>query len=179
MKRLLFGIVLAALFATTLGASPASADLSACIGYSTVASISDKTGTHRLSTQGNVCLNFAGYDGGKALWTAVARYKCYRDGVLFGDGVTGGCRWQGHLKVYAGYTSASNLMTDRFWAVPGSTSSTFISDSGRIYGYYAAVNLDWIVKGCSLDAIVHFVGATGIDYGTFNMADKCSYTVPA
>jgi hypothetical protein len=176
IKRLIFGTVLAALFATTLGASPANAALSGCSGYTTVASISSSG--HRLSTQANVCVNLSGYSGGKALWTAVARYKCYRDGVLFGDG-TGGCRWQGHLKVYAGYTSASNLMTDRFWAVPGSTSSTFISDSGRIYGYYAAVNLDWIVKGCSLDAIVHFVGATGIDYGTFNMADKCSYTVPA
>jgi len=178
IKRLIFGTVLASLFAATLitlGASPAYA-LSGCSGYTTVASLS--ASGHRLSTQANVCVNLTGYDGGKALWTAVARYKCYRDGVLFGDG-TGGCRWQGHLKVYAGYSSTSQLMTDRFWAVPGSTSSSFWSDSNRIYGYYAALNLDWIVKGCAEDAIVHFMGITGVDYGTYNMADKCSTTVLA
>lgn len=179
MKRLLFGTLLAALCATTLttlGASTANAALSGCSGYTTVSSLS--ASGHRLSTQANVCVNLAGYDGGKALYTAVARYKCYRDGVLFGDG-TGGCRWQGHLKVYAGSASASQLMTDRFWAVPGSTSSAFWSDSQRIYGYYAAVNLDWIVKGCAEDAIVHYMGITGVDYGTYNMADKCSAIVPA
>lgn len=175
-KRLLFGVILTALFCTTLGAKPASAALSGCSGYTTVASLS--ASGHRLSTQLNVCVNLSGYDGGKALYTAVARYKCYRDGVLFGDG-TGGCRWQGHLKLYAGYTSASQLMSDYFWAVPGSSSSSFWSDSGRIYGRYGAVNLDWIVKGCAEDAIVHFMGITGVDYGTFNMADKCSFTVPA
>lgn len=179
IKRFLFGTVLAALCATmltALGASPANAALSGCSGYTTVSSLS--ASGHRLSTQANVCVNLTGYDGGRALYTAVARYKCYRDGVLFGDG-TGGCRWQGHLKVYAGSTSASQLMTDRFWAVPGSTSSSFWSDSQRIYGYYAAVNLDWVVKGCAEDAIVHYMGITGVDYGTYNMADKCSATVLA
>lgn len=176
IKRLLFGSVLLALFATTLNSSPAQAALSGCNDYTTVASLS--ANGHRLSTQAIVCVNLYGYDGGKALYTAVARYKCYRDGVLFGDG-TGGCRWQGRLKVYAGYTSTSQLMSDYFWAVPGSTSSSFWSDSGRIYGQYGAVNLDWIVKGCVEDSIVHFMGITGIDYGTWNMADKCSYTVPA
>jgi hypothetical protein len=175
-KRLLLSVILAALFATTLGASPADAALSGCSGYNTVATLSSSG--HRLSTQVNVCVNLSGYDGGKALYTAVARYKCYRDGVLFGGG-TGGCRWQGHLKVYAGGTTPNQLMTDYFWAVPGSTSSAFWSDSDRIYGHYAAVNLDWVVKGCAEDAIVHFMGITGIDYGTYNMADMCSHTVLA
>jgi hypothetical protein len=56
-----------------------------CSGYGTLASTEDGI----YSTRGNICMfeSTGTFDVG-----AVARFQCFRYGVLFGSG-TGGCRW--------------------------------------------------------------------------------------
>jgi len=150
-------------------ASAALGDLYGCTPYATLASISSSG--HRLSTQGTVCLR---YMGGSTTnnwldWEVVARFKCYRDGVLFGDG-TGGCRWDGHLRL----AESDSPTKDEYFAWPGSGSSSFYPDSGRIYGAYSSHIPDNSIQGCVRSGRVHFMGITGIDYGTYNMADMCT-----
>jgi hypothetical protein len=52
----------------------------------------------------------------KVIWQTVAQLKCYRDGVLFGNG-TGGCRWDGHTRIEV--NSFLSPQPDKFFAVPG------------------------------------------------------------
>jgi hypothetical protein len=101
---------------------------------------------------------------------------------------TGGCRWKGSLTFDL---IGSDWLTSLAWAVPGSQSSAFWDDSGRIYG---SAYLFWsfqVLQVCEDDyiwdhlgqpagnGVVHFMGITGIDYGTFNMANKCTGTFRA
>lgn len=174
-KILLLLTALAALFATSvLAAGPAQAADYACTGYTTVASVS--ASGHTLKTTLNVCGNYDGFVGGgnPYSWGTVAHAKCYRDNVLFGDG-TGGCRWAGHLTMYLADASPDIKDIDTFWAEPGSSSASYISDSGRVYSQVTPKGAAKLLKFCSENAQVHFVGTTGVDYGLHNMADKCTY----
>jgi hypothetical protein len=157
-----------------------------CTGYLTVTSY--YANGHTLSTKANTCGVYYGQrTSGQRSWGPVVRFKCYRDGVQFGAG-TGGCRWKGSLTLYRVGTI---WLSTQAWAVPGSQSGAFWDDSGRIYG---AAYLFWpsdTLRVCEDDyiwdnlgnpagnGVVHFVGLTGIDYGTFNMADKCTGTFRA
>jgi hypothetical protein len=145
-------------------------EVHACIPETEVAALS--ANGHRLSTTAVVCGYYLTYDGGP-IWAPIARFRCYRDGVLFGDG-TGGCRWQGTLATYRN----GSLDHGNSFAVLGSTSTSYWSDSGRIYGTYRRVlssdTLKWCQNDVVLNGIVHFRGITGIDYGTFNMKDTCT-----
>jgi hypothetical protein len=162
-------------------AMAASGSIVHCTGYVTVAY---KTASgHTLSTRANTCGVYYGQGGGYYDWGPVTRFKCYRDGVQFGSG-TGGCRWKGSLTMYTSINTSS-----RAWAVPGDQSIAFWDDSGRIYGsafsYASTTRLtmcedDYIYTlpgGSELgNGVVHFMGITGVDYGTFNMANKCTAT---
>jgi hypothetical protein len=129
---------------------------------------------HELSTSVVVCGYFID-DGGSPTWAPIARFRCYRDGFLFGDG-TGGCRWQGSL------TNGTRLSASSF-AVPGSASTSYWSDSGRIYGqartYSNSDTVTWCQEDFPLNGIVHYRGISGIDYGTYNMANTCTNGHPA
>ena len=156
--------LLTGLFVAT--APPAAADsLWGCTPYNTLASVSSSG--HRLSTQGTVCLNYVGPGSlGTNQWEVVNRFKCYRDGVLFGNG-TGGCRWDGSQE----QERVNATDTGEHFAVPGSSSSSYWSDSDRIYGARISSYDGTDIRGCLRGGRVHFMGTTGIDYGLFNMAD--------
>jgi hypothetical protein len=157
-----------------------------CTGY--VFLIGYYVNGHELSTKANTCGVYYGRrSNGQYSWGPVVRFKCYRDGVQFGAG-TGGCRWKGSLTFDL---IGSDWLTSLAWAVPGSQSSAFWDDSGRIYG---SAYLFWsfqVLQVCEDDyiwehlgqpagnGVVHFMGITGIDYGTFNMANKCTGTFRA
>jgi hypothetical protein len=157
----------------------ASASILHCTGYKVRVSIT-RNG-HTLDTRGNVCGAFYEQSAGQFKWGPVVRWKCYRDGVLFGSG-TGGCRWKGSISSYKNgghsYSSA--------YQVPPSSNSAFWEDSGRIFGgakwYTAADSLkmcqdDWIYDNYGFEVgngVVHFMGITGIDYGTYALPDHCT-----
>jgi hypothetical protein len=154
-----------------------------CTGYVTVKSYS--ASGHTLSTKANTCGVYYGRSGaGHYQWGPVTRFRCYRDGVQFGAG-TGGCRWKGSLTLYR---IGTVWLSTQAWAVPGSQSSAFWDDSGRIYGAAYGFRSFDVLQACEDDyiwvnlgnpagnGVVHFMGITGIDYGTFNMANKCTGT---
>jgi hypothetical protein len=159
--------LLTGLFVAT--APPAAAieqwDLWGCTPYSTLASMSSSG--HRLSTQGTVCLRYRGPTLWTEAWDVVTRFKCYRDGVLFGEG-TGGCRWD-----WTFVQNRSDGDVSEFQAWPGA-GEPFYADSGRQFGAPASSHDGDSIRGCVRNGRVHFVGATGIDYGLFNMADMCT-----
>jgi hypothetical protein len=172
-------------FKTTNLTAAAAAEpvITNCSGYFTLASISSSG--HRLSTKGQICGAFHGISGDKYGWGPVARFKCYRDDVPFGSG-TGGCRWKGSVSNYLDrFGSKYHVHSDAFQKPP-SSDGTFWADSGRIYGEPAGYLANQRIKMCEDDWIydngqgaigngaVHFRGITGIDYGTFNMADWCT-----
>jgi hypothetical protein len=150
-----------------------------CTGYVTLASLT--ANGHQLSTKANTCGVYYGRLGSFYGWGPVVRYKCYRDGVQFGAG-TGGCRWKGTLSLYKNGSPKSN----QAFALPGTLSSAFWDDSGREYGSAFWFSASDTLRMCEDDylwdahgsaagnGVVHFMGATGIDYGTFNMADWCT-----
>jgi hypothetical protein len=175
MKK--FSVVLAVLIVamglTFLPASPASATDYACLGYEYAASVTSSG--HTLSTKINICGSETTIGGPQPYsWGVVAHAKCYRDGVLFGDG-TGGCRWAGHLTMYLADASPDQKIIDTSWAYPGSLNGSYVSDSGRQYSQTTPLPGNRLLKFCSENAIVHFVGITGVDYGIWNMLDKCVY----
>jgi hypothetical protein len=141
-----------------------------CIPETTVSMLS--ASGHTLTTTAVVCGYFVD-DGGSPTWAPIARFRCYRDGVLFGDG-TGGCRWQGTLSTYRN----GEFIAGGSFAVPGSTSTSYWSDSGRIYGtartFLTTDIITWCQNDVVLNGIVHFRGVTGIDYGTHNMRNTCT-----
>jgi hypothetical protein len=159
-----------------------------CTGYVTVASLT--ANGHTLSTKANTCGVYYGRNSsGEYAWGPVVRYKCYRDGVQFGAG-TGGCRWKGSLSMYN--INEPRWASSQAFALPGSQSSAFWDDSGRRYGpayrfftYTDRVQIcqdDYLYNiggGAVGNGVVHFMGATGIDYGTFNMANRCTATFHA
>jgi hypothetical protein len=162
--------LLTGLFVVT--APPAAAidvyDLWGCTPYSTLASVSSSG--HRLSTQGTVCLEYRGPGVlGTNQWDVVTRFKCYRDGVLFGDG-TGGCRWAWYM---AQERSTPGSLSE-FHAWPGDGLAGYWSDSGRDYGAFLSSSDGTSIRGCIRNGQVHFMGITGIDYGLFNMVDRCT-----
>jgi hypothetical protein len=173
-KRLLLVVTMLALVAGLVlgGQAPASASDVSCSGYTTVSSM--ESAGHRLSTQANICVNDVG-PGATSYWAygAVMHFKCYRDGVLFGDG-TGGCRWAGRVALYD--LTSNKTVFDQYWDNPGSSTTAYIQDSGREYSATANAGQDNTVKVCFHDSIVKYMGTTGIEYGIFNMADKCSGT---
>jgi hypothetical protein len=152
-----------------------------CTGYVTVKSYT--VAGHTLSTKANTCGVYYGDGGGYFDWGPVTRFKCYRDGVQYGAG-TGGCRWKGSVTMYTSINTSSHS-----WAIPGSQSGAFWDDSGRIYGYAYSYVSTTTLRMCEDDyiytipggseqgnGVVHFMGITGNDYGTFNMANKCTAT---
>jgi hypothetical protein len=157
--------------------------ITSCSGYHTLASISSSG--HRLSTKGQICGAYWGSDGDRYIWGPVARFKCYRDDVLFGSG-TGGCRWKGSVSSYQDVLGTKYHVHSDWFQKPPSTDGTFWADSNRIYGerfgYLANQRIkmcedDWIYdvgQGAIGNGAVHFRGITGIDYGTYNMADWCT-----
>jgi hypothetical protein len=173
-KLLILLATLAALAVPVLLAPPASAVDYSCLGYQYAASVT--ANGHQLSTEINVCGNYDGNVGGgnPYSWGTVAHAKCYRDGVLFGSG-TGGCRWAGHLTVYLADASPDIKIIDTFWAAPGSSSGLYISDSGRQFSQTTPLAGGHLLRFCAENGQVHFVGATGVDYGLFNMIDHCVY----
>jgi hypothetical protein len=168
---------------TDLTAAAAAPIITNCSGYHTLASISSSG--HRLSTQGQICGAFHGFSGDKYGWGPVARFKCYRDGVLFGSG-TGGCRWKGSVSSYLDRSGLVTHVHSDSFQKPPSTDGTFWADSGRIYGDPAGFVTGQRIKMCEDswiyengqgaigNAAVHFMGITGIDYGTYNMAHWCT-----
>jgi hypothetical protein len=169
---------------TSLGAAAAEPiAISNCSGYFTLASISSSG--HRLSTKGQICGAYWGSSGNTYAWGPVARFRCYRDDEPFGSG-TGGCRWKGSVSSYLDRSGlVTHVHSDSFQKPPASD-GTFWSDSGRIYGdragYLEGQRIkmcqdDWIYdngQGAIGNGAVHFMGITGIDYGTYNMADWCT-----
>jgi hypothetical protein len=159
--------LLTGLFVVT--APPAAAieqwDLWGCTPYNTLASVS--ASGHRLSTQGTVCLQYMGPTVFTESWDVVTRFKCYRDGVLFGQG-TGGCRWAWFM---VQERSSGNVSERQAW--PG-LGEPYYEDSGRQFGAPASSHDGDSIRGCMRNGQVHFVGITGVDYGLFNMADMCT-----
>jgi hypothetical protein len=163
-------------------ADVASATILNCSGYHTLASIS--ASGHRLSTKGQICGAFYGVSGDRYGWGPVARFRCYRDDVPFGSG-TGGCRWKGSVSSYLDRIGSDHVLSNSF-QVPGSSSGIFLDDSGRIWGEPVGYTANQRIKMCEDDWLydngqgaigngaVHFMGITGIDYGTVNMANWCT-----
>jgi hypothetical protein len=172
--------------------TPTSAEIAAsqitwCTGYGADLSSISSSG-HTLSTKANVCGVYYGSVWINGVlhyrWGAVIRWYCYRDQVQFGSG-TGGCRWKGSESIYRDQVGDNHNWT-HMYAEPGSSSTAFWQDSGRIYTGYrnfpsgSSIQLcedDWgyDVGGYALgNGAVHFMGTTGVDYGTYNTADKCT-----
>lgn len=149
--------------------------ITSCSGYQTLASISSSG--HRLSTKGQICGAYWGSDGDRYIWGPVARFKCYRNGVQFGN-ATGGCRWAGSLSNYEQKSSPHRYTS--FYRRPGSISAAYWDDSGRIYGAYSSYYGGYAQNHCQ-DSwggyyynIVHYHGTTGTDIGIYNMIDTCT-----
>ena len=104
----------------------------ACTGYDLMATWVSAAG-NSYTTTGNVCLFFANANNVVYIG-AVARFKCYRNGVLYGGGGFG-CRWAFNSvtqhKAAAG-NWVTNFNTSHNWIDPGAT--TFTYDSGRDWG---------------------------------------------
>jgi hypothetical protein len=116
--------------------------LAGCTGYVTTASYTT-AGGNTYESRRNLCHGLASIGGGGVHNVeAVERAKCYRNGVLYGNG-TGGCRWEG-------YTDSQFLddgdwvgMTHDYWC--DTCGGEYIADSGRHYGphvgYFSGMQL--------------------------------------
>lgn len=128
IQRALLALMVAV--ATLTLATPASAEPApfSCGGYETVASHRTAAG-NLYSTQVNVCL----FDATGTLdLGVVARFKCFRNGVLYGEG-TGGCRWTWNqvLQRSPNHITWESLRSNDFCVTCG---GSYVADSGRKYG---------------------------------------------
>jgi hypothetical protein len=161
-------------------AQAASAWIGHCTAETEVAAMT--AAGHALSTRVKVCGAWWSDGTSQETWAPVIRLKCFRDGVLFGSG-TGGCRWKGSV---SGYQGILHKQSNTFQVPSSSIPNDFWADSGRIWGSRNNYSASTTLKMCSDDwywtelgvpkgnGVVHFKGLTGVDYGTFNMGNKCN-----
>jgi hypothetical protein len=158
---------------TTVADDSVYSDPLYCSGYATLASHKTAAG-NVYSTQGNVCLYYLQLEPSQ--WGTVTRYKCYRNGQLYGDG-TGGCRWTWNQAFQTSPDSTSwTTRQSQDWCV--TCGGTYVSDTGRNWGNTYSVGRTYI-RGVSRSSAstadqVRFYLADGTTV-LKNMSDRFSH----
>jgi hypothetical protein len=160
-RRIPLLIVLGALLAALVPATPARAAVSAGTSQAKLAALADAgfagvlhdssglyrcTGYHAVvwhqtgagnvyEDRRNLCLGFYGWASTspiRPIWEGVVRNQCYRNGSPYGDG-TGGCRWDSNVGLQSYNVNDVCCGTDVTTAWCYTCGGTYVQDSGRRY----------------------------------------------